>query len=837
MMLRFCALALMTLACSTSTSAETAAEDRPNVLWITAEDMSPTLGCYGDTYAITPNIDRLAEESVRYTHAFATAPVCSPSRSCLITGCYAPSLGTHNMRSSFPLPASMNGFPSLLRDAGWFTSNNVKTDYNTSSSHRVIQKSWNENSPKAHWRNRTESKKALPFFSVFNIMTSHQSRSMVWPYEQFQSEVQSKLPKAYIHDPANAPVPPYYPDTPTIRREIARYYDCVSVMDRQVGEILHQLAEDGHADETIVFFYSDHGSGMPRHKRALLDSGMKVPLLVRFPEKYRHLAPSKPGTSTDQLVSFVDFGPTVLSLAGLEIPNDMHGKPFLGRRKTEPRDYVFGHRDRIDEVMDTARSVRNHKYLYIRNYQPHLGYNQPSAWPEQGEIRGEFTRLAKSEKWTPAQKHFAGPNRPVEELYDCELDPSNLNNLANSQEHRTVRDRLRNVLSDHLTKTIDTGFVPETTAWKLLKGRSAWEARTADLKSTYLEAISAADTVGTKSEELCVRQLSSPNEVQRYWAAMALVSVDTLSKPTIDSLKKTLHDDALAVRLAAANALATHGETDAALPVARSALKSQDVTDVLYAIRTIEQMGEKASVAVPDVKDVIQRMAKLRGDNTDATVVLSKDADMAMFVEFSAHAFLKQVEKKDRHNAATDKWTPLFNSKSLDGWRARAEGDVKVVNGEIHILSKGKNLWLMHDKSFDDFELKIEAHMPTAGYNSGIGFRCTGAKGRPKGYQCEIENEKSGMIYAIGSGWVWPRGKEESAKFREMSREAFRVDKWNTFRIRCVGNHIQIWVNDVKTADVMDDRFAAGSIALQHHGKGDVHRFRNIQIRKINGNQ
>ena len=249
------------------------AADRPNILWITAEDMSPVLGCYGDQFAITPNIDKLAKESVRYTKAFASAPVCSPSRSCLITGCYPTSLSTQQMRSGFAIPKSMRGFPALLRARGYYTTNNVKTDYNTGNYADITKASWNESSTTAHWRKRTE--KAHPFFSVFNLMTSHQSRSMVWPYARFKEEVQSTLSPSAIHDPNKVTLPPYYPDTPLIRRELARFYDCVTAMDQQVGAILQQLKEDRLAENTIVFFYSDHGSGMPRHKRALLDSGMQ----------------------------------------------------------------------------------------------------------------------------------------------------------------------------------------------------------------------------------------------------------------------------------------------------------------------------------------------------------------------------------------------------------------------------------------------------------------------------------------------------------------------------------------------------------------------------------
>lgn len=214
---------------------QTAAAEQPNILWITAEDMSPTLGCWGDSYADTPSIDRLARDGVRYTNTFATAPVCSPVRSCLITGCYATSLGTQRLRSTFPIPAMMQGFPALLRAAGYFCTNNVKTDYNTSNEPAIIAASWDECSDKAHWRHRP---KGRPFFSIFNIMTSHQSRTMVWPYDQFKQEVQSRLGPNRIHDPKQAPIPPYYPDTPVVRRTIARFYDCVSVMDQTVGKIL-----------------------------------------------------------------------------------------------------------------------------------------------------------------------------------------------------------------------------------------------------------------------------------------------------------------------------------------------------------------------------------------------------------------------------------------------------------------------------------------------------------------------------------------------------------------------------------------------------------------------
>ena len=260
-----------------------AVDKSPNILWITAEDMSPVLGCYGEKDAVTPHIDQLAQESIKFTNAFASAPVCSPSRSCLIQGALPPSMGTQHMRSGFPLPATFTGFPARLKKEGYYNTNNVKTDYNSGNYQQIIEKSWDESSANAHWRKR--AKKEMPFFSVFNLMTSHQSRSMVWPYEKFKNEIQSKIPKEHIHNPQKITLPPYYPDTPIVRKTVARLHDCVTAMDQEVGDILKQLKEDGLAENTIVFFFSDHGSGMPRHKRALLDSGMHVPLLVRFPAK------------------------------------------------------------------------------------------------------------------------------------------------------------------------------------------------------------------------------------------------------------------------------------------------------------------------------------------------------------------------------------------------------------------------------------------------------------------------------------------------------------------------------------------------------------------------
>jgi len=614
--------------------APTATEpDRPNILWITCEDMSPSLGCYGDAYATTPNLDRLATQSVRYMNAFATAPVCSPARCCLITGMYATSLGTPNLRSRFPIPADISGFPRYLREAGYYCTNNVKTDYNTSNAAAIVRDSWDACSGKAHWRGKKANQ---PFFAVFNDMTTHQSRSMVWPYEKFQKEIQSQLSESERHDPAKAPLPPYYPDTAITRRTVARCYDCISVMDKNTGRILKELEENGLAEDTIVFFYSDHGAGMPRHKRLVLDSGLQVALMVRFPEKYKHLAPANPGEVTDRLVSFVDFAPTVLSLLDLPIPEYMQGRPFLGHAQAPPRKHIYGARDRVDEAYDLARCVRDGNWLYVRNYMPHISYNQPSFYSDQGEIRDDITSLAEKGRLTSkAQQHYAGPMRAIEELYDTANDPHQVNNLAADPKQKERLNWMRELLRRWIMDTRDLGFLPECDmALRMEKGTPREMLQKVD--AYPLERIlSAAELVGTGTDSLPtqVRLLSDGDAAVRYWAVVGLRALGKDAQSACAELTAALKDTGPAVRLEAAWTLVELEHGAKGLPVLVEALEGDDPRAAVRAARALEMLGAKARPVLPAMEKARAAARKGRGDS-------------AMFIRFALDTALEKLTRE-----------------------------------------------------------------------------------------------------------------------------------------------------------------------------------------------
>lgn len=413
-----------------------AAQTRPNILWISAEDISPNLGCYGDKYATTPNLDRFAKQGVVFKNAFSHAGVCAVARSGIITGVYPTSIGSQHMRSRIVPPPHIKCFTEYLRAAGYYCTNRSKTDYNF----EPPLTAWDESRRNSRdWSGRA---KGQPFFSVINLTISHESK------------IRGRFDKP-VHDPAKVKLPPYVPDTPKTRRDRARYYDIITQMDTQAGAILKRLEDDGLADDTIVFFWGDHGEGLPRGKRWVYESGIRVPLMVRWPGKV------KPGTSRDELVCFLDFAPTVLSLAGVTPPKYMHGQVILGEKTARPRQYIFAHRDRMDETYDIIRAVRDERFKYIRNFMPRRSRGQNIDYMNKMPTMIEMRRLFAAGKLSGAKLQYFEKTKPVEELYDLLKDPHEVHNVAGKAEYQRTLARMRGALERWQVETNDLGLVPE----------------------------------------------------------------------------------------------------------------------------------------------------------------------------------------------------------------------------------------------------------------------------------------------------------------------------------------------------------------------------------------
>lgn len=434
---------------------------RPNVLWITSEDNGCHLGCYGDEYSDTPNLDALAKRGVRYVNCWAAAPVCAPSRTAIITGMWPHSMGAQHMRSEVSIPSAWRLLPEVMQRAGYYCTNNSKEDYNLSLGRSV----WNDSSKTAHWRNRPSTD--TPFFAVFNSVASHESQIR-------------KRPHVPVHDPAFAPLPSYHPDLPEVRRDWAQYYDQLTVMDSELGNVLSQLHEDGLDDNTIVIYFGDHGSGMPRGKRWLYDSGLKVPLIVSVPERYRSefQLSAVAGESSTQVVSLIDLFPSMMRIAGVDpktLEQPMRGRSLFDEKpkdvgRTVTSEYAFAFRDRMDEHYDCSRAVRSSRFLYIRNFLPQYPQGQYLQYMFETPTTVAWKSMFESGRTSADQSTFWKPKH-WEELYDVQSDPDNVNNLAMLSEYREQADSMREVLYSWMIETEDTGLIPESI---LFESQSSW---------------------------------------------------------------------------------------------------------------------------------------------------------------------------------------------------------------------------------------------------------------------------------------------------------------------------------------------------------------------------
>ncbi|MBB3697215.1 sulfatase-like hydrolase/transferase [Flammeovirga yaeyamensis] len=452
--------------------------DRPNIIWLVAEDLSQRWACYGDSLAYTPNINKLANGGVVYDNAFSVAGVCAPSRSSIITGMYPTTIGTQHMRQSksvipmpgFPNynavpPSEVKAFPELLRASGYWTASYRKLDYQFGDPFTI----WDEVVDYPSWRDRSEEDKDRPFFIYYTFEITHEIN--IWPdstkerfFEDFNIDVSKLAPDVQKRPPydeskkvalEDVTVPPYYPDNDISRSHIARLYDNVSRMDVQIGTILKQLKEDGLEENTIIMVTSDHGDCLPRAKRWIYDSGTKCPLVVYMPEKYQN-EHFQPGTRNDDLVSFIDFAPTVLEWAGVEKPTWMQGRSMTSSLIEQPRDYVYGARDRMDNRYDVRRTIRDKKYRYVRNFQPEVNYSQQITFLNQMPLMHHLLEQDEKKKLNRDQSYWLyHPKNVEEELYDTENDPYELNNLAANKEYKEVLERLRKDLTQWQQDTKD----------------------------------------------------------------------------------------------------------------------------------------------------------------------------------------------------------------------------------------------------------------------------------------------------------------------------------------------------------------------------------------------
>ncbi len=560
--------------------------DRPNILWITCEDTSPDFGCYGDSYAVTPNVDRLAAQGTRYNLCFSHAPVCAPSRSGLILGMYPTTVGSHHMRSQVPPRADWRTYSSYLREAGYYCTNNSKTDYNFP----VPKDAWDENGPKAHFRNRPN--KSQPFFAIFNDTVSHESQSR--PTEQQYAKNTRRLTPEQRHDPAKAKLPAYLPDTPVVRKNWAICYDNVTAMDYTVGDLLAQLEADGLADNTVVFFYGDHGRGLTRGKRWLYDSGTRVPLVIRWPGKI------KPQTVSDDLVAFVDLGPTVLSIAGIKPPANMQGQPLLGKYQAPtPREYVYGARDRMDERIDMFRSVRDKQFKYIRNYMPWQPYAQHIDYMTQMPMYQELVRLRAAGVLHGAPALWMAKSKPVEELYDCVADRDEVVNLAEKPEHRATLERMRAESKRWMIETNDLGLLPEALMLdRMAADPNGWREKI--VASGLLKRLAEVESLFHVDESATAKlvELSrDPEPAIRYWAVTGLRQ-RAVSASNPELFRKLVTDESPLVRIAAADQLGELGKHDEGMPILIEALKHDNFAVAHSAALALDSWGEHARPAL-----------------------------------------------------------------------------------------------------------------------------------------------------------------------------------------------------------------------------------------------
>ena len=530
------------------------AKEHPNIVWILSEDNSMHyLNLYGATQGGTPQIESLARDGITFEHAFSCSPVCSVARTTLMTGMLAPRIGFQYHRKITPanLPAGASLFPVYLRKAGYYCTNKAKTDYNVRT-----PKVWDETSRKASWRNRPTP--TTPFFHMESTAVSHESSLHFNKQTMARGGLTTKTSDVNVF--------PYHPDTPTFRYTYARYYDRMHAIDQQVARIVSQLKQDGLFDNTIIFYFGDHGGVLPRSKGYLYESGLHVPLVIRAPKKWQHFLPLKAGSRQTGFVSFIDFAPTVLNLAGLPVPESMDGKPFLGpnvsQQQLASQDETFGYADRFDEKYELCRSLRKGQYKYIRNYESYYPDSLQNNYRYRMLAFSEWRDLFRQGKLNEAQSHFFRA-KPVELLYDVKADPHEVKNLAEDPKFAATLIALRTRLQKKVKSIHDLSFYPENQMIdQALNDGSRFGREHATEISQLVDTIDLALLPFEEALPLLRVALGSKNPRIRFWAVTACSCFAATAKPLASQIKDLLNDQDDMVRVRAAEFLGIIKATD-----------------------------------------------------------------------------------------------------------------------------------------------------------------------------------------------------------------------------------------------------------------------------------
>ena len=586
------------------------AADRPNILWITTEDnASHWLGCYGNKEAQTPNLDALASRGTRFTAAYSNAPVCAVARATILMGRYSPSMGTQQMRSRHAIPGNLKTYVSHLREAGYYCTNASKTDYNFDGNDR---KHWDDCSRKAHYQNRPDG---APFFTIFNLTTCHESS--LFPSKFEKTRKSGIVPEKTRLDQSKLTLPGHLPDLPEIRRDVARYHDIMTATDKQIGKILARLEKDGLADNTIIFYYGDHGGPTPRGKRYLHDSGVRIPMIVHVPKKWQGLSPFPAGRPSDEIVAFVDLAPTLLSLAGIKNDANMQGRPFLGPNRAEPKGdhYAFLFADRFDEIYGLRRGLTDGRYKYVRHFTPHVWAAPYSFYQFQMPSWGAWQKAWKDGKLTGVQASIWENDQPVEEFYDTQSDPSEIKNLASDPAHAAHLAKMRKALRTQMISIRDTAVVPEP-LFNSVSGDKPIATAVSTKDFPFEQLLDLAFLASTRDEANLAKlqeAASSKNPVIRYWGLSGLVTLGEKAAPAKDLLTKALTDSETINRAQAAHALYRIGVKDLALKTLVDGLNNESLPNLDQAliVNTLMQMRE--TKAVPE--SWIKRAKQNKGGN------------------------------------------------------------------------------------------------------------------------------------------------------------------------------------------------------------------------------